>query len=115
MKITGPGKLLTIYIGETDQLHGKPLYQAIVEMVKMEGLAGATVKRGLEGFGAHSRIHTAHILSLSEDLPITIEIADIAERIEQIIPRLDEMVTEGLITVQDVEIIKYVPGPPKKA
>ena len=111
MKITGPGKLVRIYVGEADRWQGKALSATIVERVKKEGLAGATVTRGIEGFGANSRIHTASILRLSEDLPIKIEIVDVAERIERILPILDEMVTEGLITVQDCEIVKYVHAP----
>lgn len=110
MKVTGPGKLLRIYIGESDHWHGKALFNAIVERARTEGLAGATVIRGIEGFGAHSRIHTTSILRLSEDLPIKIEIADVAERIERFLPLLDEMVTEGMIAVQDCEIVKYVHG-----
>ena len=95
MKIEGEGKLLRIFVGESDRWHGKPLYQAIVERVRKEGLAGATVFRGIEGFGADSRLHTARILRLSEDLPVLIEIVDSAEQIERILPALDEMVGEG--------------------
>jgi PII-like signaling protein len=111
MKIKGPGKLLRIYVGEEDRWHGQALYNAIVERARREGIAGATVSRGIEGYGANSRVHTASILRLSEDLPIKIEIIDIAERIEMFLPLLDEMVTEGLITVQDCEIVKYVHAP----
>jgi PII-like signaling protein len=107
MKIEGEGKLLRIFVGESDTWHGKPLYQAIVERVRAEGLAGATVLRGIEGFGADSRIHTSRILRLSEDLPVVIEVADSAERIDRIVPLLDEMVTEGLVTLERVEIIAY--------
>jgi uncharacterized protein len=107
VRIEGEGKLLRIYIGESDRYHRKPLYQAIVEMLREEGLAGATVLRGIEGFGAHSHLHTARILRLSEDLPIIIEVADQAERIEKILPRLDEMVTEGMVTLERVEILAY--------
>lgn len=107
MKIQGPGKWLRIYIGETDRWHGKPLFQAIVEMLRREGIAGATVLRGIEGFGAHSRIHTARILRLSEDLPLVIDVIDSADRIERVLPLLDDMVAEGLMTVMDVEIVKY--------
>ena len=107
MKIEGEGKLLRIFIGESDTWHGKPLYQAIVERVRKEGLAGATVIRGIEGYGAHSRIHTARILRLSEDLPVLIEIVDTSERIQQIIPVLDEMVGEGMVTLERVEVIAY--------
>lgn len=108
MKIEGQAKHLKIFIGESDQWHGKPLYTAIVELAKKEGLAGATVTRGIEGFGANSRIHTARILRLSEDLPVIIDIIDIPERVEKILPKLDEMVTEGLVTLMDTFIIKYV-------
>jgi uncharacterized protein len=107
MKIEGEGKLLRIFVGESDHWHGKPLYQAIVERVRQEGLAGATVIRGIEGFGADSRLHTARILRLSEDLPVVVEIVDSAEQIERILPILDEMVGEGMVTVERVEVIAY--------
>jgi len=107
MKIEGEGKLLRIFVGESDRWHGKPLYQAIVERVRQEGLAGATVIRGIEGFGADSRLHTARILRLSEDLPVVVEIVDSAEQIERILPVLDEMVGEGMVTVERVEVIAY--------
>ena len=107
MKIEGEGKLLRVFIGESDRWHGKPLYQAIVERVREAGLAGATVLRGIEGFGADSRLHTARLLRLSEDLPVVIEIVDSAERIEGILPALDEMVGEGMVTVERVEVIAY--------
>ncbi|HEX6208967.1 MAG TPA: DUF190 domain-containing protein [Actinomycetota bacterium] len=110
MRIEGEGKLLRIFIGESDTWHGKPLYQAIVERAREEGLAGATVIRGIEGFGAHSRIHTARILRLSEDLPVIIEIVDSEERIRGILPALDEMVTDGLLTMERVEVITYRAG-----
>ena len=90
MKLEGEGQLLRVYIGESDQWEGKPLYMAIVERVKKEGLAGCTVIRGIEGFGASSRIHTARILRLSEDLPVLIEIADRSDRIQKIIPVLEK-------------------------
>jgi len=107
MRIEGRGKLLRIYVGESDVWHGRPLYQAIVERVRAEGLAGATAIRGIEGFGADSRLHTSRILRLSEDLPVLIEIADTAERVDRMLPLLDEMVTEGLVTLEDVDIIAY--------
>src|SRR5947208_13114746 len=94
-RIEGEGKLLRIFIGESDRWHGKPLYEAIVQYVRKEGLAGATVIRGIEGFGADARLHTARILRLSEALPVLIEIVDSAEQIERILPVLDEMVGEG--------------------
>ncbi|HEY6053260.1 MAG TPA: DUF190 domain-containing protein, partial [Gaiellaceae bacterium] len=85
-KLEGEGKLLRIFVGESDRHEGKPLYQAIVERVRREGLAGATVIRGVEGFGADSRIHTSRILRLSEDLPVLIEIVDTPEKIDAILP-----------------------------
>lgn len=107
MKITGPGRELRVYIGESDQYKGRPLHHAIVEMLKAEGLAGATVMRGVEGFGANSRIHTANVLRLSEDLPVVVVAVDSQEYIDRVLPRLNDMVTEGLITIHDVEVIKY--------
>jgi PII-like signaling protein len=111
MKIHGPAKLVRIYIGDSDQWHGQPLYAAIVQQAHDRGLAGATVLRGLEGYGATSRIHTARLLRLAGDLPVVIELVDRAERIEAFLPVLDAMVTEGLVLLQDVEIIRYVAKP----
>ncbi len=99
--------LLRIFIGESDHWEGKPLYEAIVLKTREEGLAGATVLRGMEGFGANSRIHTSRILRLSEDLPIIIELVDQEDRIRRILPVLDQMVTEGLITLEKVQVISY--------
>ena len=107
MKIEGPGKQVRIFIGESDRWHHQPLADAILEMIRAEGLAGATVSRGLAGFGANSRIHTAHVLRLSEDLPIVIDVIDRSDRIEKILPKLDEMVQEGLVVVSDVEVLLY--------
>lgn len=107
MRLQGEGKLLRIFIGESDRWEGKPLYQAIVQRLRGEGLAGATVIRGIEGFGAKSHLHTARILRLSEDLPLLIEVVDDAERIDRVLPVLDEMVQEGLVTLERVEIVHY--------
>ncbi len=107
MKLEGKGKLLRIFIGESDTHHGKPLYQVIVERAREAGLAGATVVRGIEGFGADSRLHTARILRLSEDLPVLIEIVDTEERIAGFLPVVDEMVEEGLLTIETVEVVAY--------
>ena len=112
MKSEGEGKLVRIFIGESDRWHGKPLYQAIVERVRADGLAGATVIRGIEGFGSSSRLHTSRILRLSEDLPVVIEIVDTAERVDQVLPVLDEMVSEGMVTVERVDVIAYRGTPP---
>ena len=111
-RLEGDGKLLRIFIGESDTWHGKPLYQAIVERVRGDGLAGATVIRGIEGFGSSSRLHTSRILRLSEDLPVVIEIVDTAERIDAVLPVLDEMVSEGMVTVERVDVIAYRGTPP---
>lgn len=107
MKVEGEGRLLRIFVGESDRFEGRPLYEAIMLLARREGLAGATVLRGLMGFGASSRIHTAKILRLSEDLPIVVEIVDREERIAKILPQLDRMVAEGLITVEKVNVIAY--------
>jgi PII-like signaling protein len=112
MHIPTEGKLLRVFVGEADKWHGRPLYEAIVEEARKRGLAGATVWRGFMGFGAHSRMHTAKILRLSEDLPIVIEIVDAAEKIEAFLPDLDAMVQEGLVTLERAEVILYR-GPDK--
>jgi CBS domain-containing protein len=107
MEIVGLAKKVTIYIGESDKWQRKPLYRAILEMLKKEDCAGATVTRALAGFGAHSRIHTASLVDLSADLPLIIEWVDNPARVERVMPRLREMVIEGLITVHDVEVVTY--------
>lgn len=113
-KITGNAKRLRIYIGEADQWNGKSLYHAIVLKAKELDMAGATVFRGVMGYGANSRIHTAKIVDLSSDLPILIEIVDSEEYISKLLPYLDEMVKEGMVTIDDIEIIKYGKKPPKR-
>jgi hypothetical protein len=107
MKLEGEGKLLRIFIGESDRWHGKPLYEAIVLAAREQGLAGATVLRGPMGFGANSHIHTAKILRLSEDLPMIVEIVDIEDKIHEFLPLLDDMVAEGLITLETVHVLRY--------
>jgi hypothetical protein len=107
MKIEGEGQLLRIFVGESDRHEGKPLHEAIVLLARERGLAGATVLRGITGFGAASRIHTTKILRLSEDLPIVIEIADRPDRIASILPEIDRMVGEGLMTLEKVHLVKY--------
>ncbi len=110
MKIEGKAKAMSVYVAETDRWHGRPLYAAIVERASAEGLAGATVLKGIMGFGASSRIHTASILRLSEDLPVVVQIVDIPERIDRFLPLLDEMVEQGMVTTWDVVVEKYVHG-----
>ena len=107
MRIDGPALLVRIYVGEADHHGGKPLYQAIVELLRARGLAGTTVLRGIEGFGANARLHTTRLLRLSEDLPVLIEAVDTEERIRAILPELDEMVGDGLITLEKVEVLAY--------
>jgi PII-like signaling protein len=104
------GHLLRIFIGESDQHEGVPLYEWIVRAAKKEGLAGATVLRGLEGFGAHSRVHKARLLSLSADLPIVVEIVDERDKIEAFLPLIDAAIHEGLVTIEKVEIRFYRSG-----
>jgi hypothetical protein len=112
MKLEGSGLLVRIYLGESDTWHGRPLYQAIVERLRKRGLAGATVLRGIEGFGAKQHLHSTRILSLSEDLPILVEAVDTEEKIRAILPELDEMVSDGLITLEKVDVITYRASPP---
>jgi uncharacterized protein len=114
MSIDGPALLARIYIGESDHIDGRPLYEAIVEMLRAEGLAGATVLRGIEGFGRAARLHTASLLRLSDDLPILIEVIDREDRLRAMLPRIDAMVPEGLITLEHVEVIAYRAPEPRR-
>jgi hypothetical protein len=112
MKLPSEAELLRIFVGEGDKWGGRPLYEVIVEEARRRGLAGATVLRGTLGFGASSRLHTAKILRLSEDLPMVIEIVDRPDRIEQFLPDLDRMIGEGLITLEKVRVVVYRHSPP---
>jgi PII-like signaling protein len=112
MKIPREGQLLRIFVGESDRWKGRPLFEAIVQEARHHGLAGATVFRGFEGFGARSRIHTSRILRLTEDLPILIEIVDAEDKVQAFLPVLDEMVQEGLVTVEKATVIFYRAGEP---
>ena len=106
--LSGPdNRLLRIFIGESDRFEGRPLYRAIVDTLRSEGLAGATVLRGIEGFGKASKLHTAHILRLSDDLPIIIECVDSSEKIEAILPELDSMIEGGLVTMEKIDVRVY--------
>lgn len=106
--MNGKGKLLKIYIGESDRFHGEALYHAVIKQIKARGLAGATTVRGIEGYGATNRIHTTRIECLSFDLPITIEVIDYEEKIDELVDTLKDMITSGvMITMQDVEIVRY--------
>ena len=113
MKIPSDGCLLRIFLGESDTWHGRPLYEAIVLKARELGLAGATVLRGPMGFGANSRLHTVKILRLSEDLPMIVEIVDSKEKIDLLLPFVDEAVKEGLVTLEKVQVIQYRGTPPR--
>jgi PII-like signaling protein len=115
MRLTGTALRLTVMVGESDHWHHKPLFTEIVHRAHKAGLAGATVLRGIEGFGASNRIHTTRLLSLSEDLPVAVVIVDTPDRIHAFIPQLDELVTEGLVILDDCEVIRYVGRDPDSA
>ena len=108
MTLTGTALRMTVFISEDDQFHHRPLYTEIVHRAHNAGLAGATVLRGAEGFGASSRIHTSRILSLSEDLPALVLIVDTPEKIRAFLPKIEDLVVEGLIILDEVEVVRYV-------
>ncbi len=114
MKIPQEGCLLRVFIGESDRWHGRPLYEAIVLKARELHLAGATVLRGVMGYGASSRLHTAKVLRLSEDLPVVVELIDAREKLEQLLPFLDQTVTNGLVTLERAEVIWYRAEAPKE-
>jgi len=111
-RFEGERTLMRIHIGESDRWHGKPLYEAIIELLRRDNFSGATVLRGVGGYGSSSIYHTEKILRLSQDLPIVIEVIEYAERIETILPRLDEMIGGGLVTLEKVRVILYRSGKP---
>lgn len=108
MRLQGPAKRLTVYIGESDRHQHRPLYSEIVHRAHAAGLAGASVLRGIEGFGASNTVHTTRLLSLSEDLPIAVVIVDTEDRISAFLADLDTLIDEGLVTIDDVEVVRYV-------
>jgi PII-like signaling protein len=108
--LTGDQVLVRIFIGDSDKWRHQPLSIALVERLRKEGFAGATVFHGVAGFGAHSVLHTAHILRLSEDLPVVIEVVDTEEQVKRLVPILDEMVCEGLVTMEKAKVLKYAAG-----
>lgn len=110
---TGTAKLLRIFVGESDRWGAQPLYTAVVDEARRRGLSGASVFKGIEGFGGHSVVHAARVFDLSSDLPILIEIVDSEEKIRDFIPVLNEMVREGMVTLETVEVIRYRAGLPK--
>ena len=107
MRLEGEGKLLRIFLGETDRWQHRPLYEEIIRKAREMGLAGATVIRGIEGFGANSHLHTTRILRLSEDLPLIIEVVDTAEKVDELVAAVEPMIEEGLMTVERVQVLKY--------
>lgn len=107
MKIEQDAKLVTIYVNSTDQWHGHPLYTAIVKLCEEQGIAGASVIRCAEGYGVHHRLHTTRLLELSQNLPVRIEIIDLREKIEPFLAALQPMMTEGLVTISDVHMIRF--------
>lgn len=108
--LEGEQWMVRIFIGESDAWRGRPLAHALVERLRREGFAGATVLRGLAGFGARSVVHTAHLLELSQDLPLVIEVVDSEEHVQRLEPILDEMVGDGLVTLEKVRVLRYKPG-----
>jgi PII-like signaling protein len=111
--LEGDQWMVRIFIGESDRWQGRPLSTALVERLRREGFAGATVLRGLAGFGARSIVHTAHLLELSQDLPLVIEVVDTEEQVKRLEPVLDEMMADGLVTIEKVRVLKYAPGAPR--
>lgn len=109
--LEGQQVLMRIFIGEGDRWHHQPLYQALVEMLRRKKIAGATVFRGTLGFGAESHMHTAQLLRLSQDLPIVIEVVDTQEHIDGVMPEIDAMVQDGLITIEKVQVVRYSAKP----
>ena len=112
MELHGPAQRLTVIVGDTDHFQHKPVYTEIVHRAHAAGLAGASVFRGIEGFGASRHVHSTRILSLSEDLPVAVVIVDTAERINRFLPQLEELVAEGLITIEEVDVVRWVGRPP---
>lgn len=111
MMLNGPAKQLRIYIGEADKWHGRPLVEELVQRLRAEGVAGVTVLRGVEGFGANSRVHKARLVELSADLPLVLEVVDAPGVIDRVLPIVDEMAGASLVTLADVEVVHYRPAP----
>ena len=108
--LEGEQVMVRIFIGESDHWHGQPLATALVERLRKEGFAGATVLRGLAGFGARSIFHTSHLLELSQDLPLVVEVVDTQEHVDRLMPILDDMIADGLVTLEKVRVLKYSAG-----
>ena len=110
-ELDGEQMMVRVFLGEDDRWQGQFLHVALVERLRKEGIAGATVFRGVCGYGARSIVHSTHLLNLSEDLPLVVEVVDTPEHIDRMLPIIDAMVTEGLVTVEKVRVIKYSAGP----
>jgi uncharacterized protein len=115
MSLQGRAMRLTVFVGESDQWHHRPLYSEIVHRAHVAGLAGASALRGIEGFGASARVHTARLLSLSQDLPVAIVVVDTEEKVRAFLPQLHELVTDGLVTLEEVEVVADLRPPPLDA
>src|SRR5262245_29501612 len=113
MKVEVDAKLVTVFVNSTDQWHGRPLYTAIVQLCQQQGIAGATVTRCVEGYGAGHQLHTSRLLELSENLPLRIDIVDLPERVDPLLVVLEGMIGEGLVTVSNVRILRFLPDPGK--
>jgi PII-like signaling protein len=111
MKVEADARQVTVFVNSTDQWHGRPLYVAVVQLCQERGIAGATVSRCVEGYGAGHQLHTARLLELSENLPVRIDIIDLPERIDPLLAALDGMIREGLVVVADVRIRRFLPDP----
>ena len=111
MKIEVSAKVVTVFVNSTDQWHGQPLYSAVVQLCRERGVAGATVSRCVEGYGAGGELHTTRLLELSQNLPVRIEIVDLAERIEPFLEALGGMIGEGLVTVSDTRVLRFLVDP----
>ncbi|MEK7703613.1 MAG: DUF190 domain-containing protein [Myxococcota bacterium] len=108
--LDGEQVLMRIFVGEAGRQHGEPLYQRLVELLRREKIAGATVLRGVAGFGASSYLHAAHLLRLSQDLPMVIEVIDSQEHLDRVMPQIDAMLGGGLVTLEKVRVVRYAPG-----
>jgi PII-like signaling protein len=110
VKTQREAKRVTVYVGETDRTDGHPLYQAIIAMLHAEKIAGATATRGIMGFGQSAHVHAAHLLDVADDLPVAVVFVDTAENVERVLPKLDELVSSGLVVIEDVRAITYRSG-----
>jgi len=111
MKVQTAAKQVTIFVNSTDQWHGQPLYSAIVQLCQQKGLSGASVTRCAEGYGASRQLHTTRLMALSEDLPVRIEIIDLAERIDPFLTALEGIIGEGLVAISDIQVLRFLPDP----